>query len=190
MELPTEIWDTIVKQSKMTITDVIAETDIEKLRDIHEKIKMKLIKHDEMLLSKISIGDIVNVVNTQNCINEDDKYIIGSIYNNSIYDNRVYLQFLIPDTNGRIFGKYRREFGCGAKITVPVNCIRVVHSVIEQKNHHDEYLKTLSIGKVINFTKKDGGFFGGRIEKMYSKYVMVDTSIDKVYKHNIMINWD
>jgi len=187
MELPTEIWDVIVKQSRMTISDVIAETDISKLRNISKQINDRIYLHDEALLNQIAVGDIVSIPNNSEyskCL-----FIVQSIYRNGILDNNIYIQQVVPDTNGRIYGKYRLEFGCGSRTCKSVHLLKIEISISEQRRTLKEYAEKLKINDVIRYINRDGANVSGTIEKIYSKYVLTSNGA-RALKTNLVMRWE
>ena len=187
MELPNEIWDVIVKQSRLTINDVIAETDISKLRNIRKQINDRIYLHDEALLNQIAVGDIVSIPNNYEYI--DCLFIVQSIYPNGILDNNIYIHQVVPDINGCIYGKYRREFGCGCKTNKSVHLLKIEISINEQRRTLKEYAEKLKINDDIRYINRYGAFVSGTIEKIYSKYVLT-VSDERVLKTNLVMRWN
>ena len=186
MELPSEIWSIICQQSRMTIADVVAETDIDTLRGISKQITNRIYIHDEKLLNQISVGDIVSILNNPEYA--DCLFIVQNIFSNGVFDNNIYIQQIVPDLNGRIFGKYRREYGCGCKTHKSVHLLKIEVSVSEQRNTLNEYISKLVIGDNIRFINRDGALLSGTVGKIYSKFILTSNG-ERVSKTNLVMKW-
>ena len=186
MELPAEIWDVIVRQAKMSIDDVIKDTGIEKLREIRKQINDRIRENDEALLNQISVGDIVSIPNNaeySGCL-----FQVQSVWRNNILDNNIYIQQVVPDDNGRVYGKFRREYGCGCKTYKSVHLLKIEISVGEQRNTLNEYISKLKIGDIIRYINRDGALLSASIGKMYSKYILTPSG-DRVLKTQLVMIW-
>ena len=186
MELPVEIWDVIVRQAKMTISDVIADTEIEKLRDIRKQINDRIRENDEALLNQISVGDIVSIPNNSEysgCL-----FQVQSVWRNNILDNNIYIQQVVPDDNGRVYGKFRREYGCGCKTYKSVHLLKIEISIGEQRKTLKEYAEKLKINDNIRFINRDGAFLSGTVGKIYSKYILTPSG-ERVLKTQLVMIW-
>ena len=106
MELPNDIWDIIVKQSKKTNDDIVADMDLKELFWLEHSILQKKMEICDAIKSKIDKYDVIEITK----LNYEDKNITEEyIVADDILSEHRYIKCfkLITGDKKTIFGNYQ-----------------------------------------------------------------------------------
>ena len=106
MELPTDIWDMIVKQSKKTNDDIVADMNLQQLFWLEHSIIQKKMEICSDIKYKIDKYDVIEIANLDyDDKNITDKYIVADVI---LSEHRYIKCFkLIAGDKKTIFGNYQ-----------------------------------------------------------------------------------
>jgi len=150
MELPNEIWDIIVKQSKKSNYEFIKDMSIYELYELEYEIKEKRKKIYDAIKSKLNKYDIIKVThktdkNAYNC----DLLITNLNLNNS---NEISVSNLNKCNEKCIFGNYKNGDTFNFQIDLNNVDIKVISSLADRNKENIKIANSLKVGDVFIYS--------------------------------------
>lgn len=150
MELPNEIWDLIVKQSKKSNKDIIKDKNLNELFDLEKEINEQKNKMYDAIKSKLNKYDIIKVThrtdkNAYNC----DLLITNLNLNNS---NEISISNLNKCNEKCIFGNYKNGDIFSFQVDLNNIDIEVISTLEDRNNENIKFANSLKIGDVFVYS--------------------------------------
>jgi len=145
MELPHDIWDKIVKDSKGSIDEQIEKLDIDGLNSLIKKLTLKRNNMIKIGKSKFQFGDIVKVEGTNML-----KVVVG------FTNECLRLKKVVPSNELTGFGYYNQLYE-GEKdyaVLTELNCVEIFESRKDILKSMDTQLNGLISGDEIKYFTK------------------------------------
>jgi len=156
MELPNEIWDIIVKQSKKSNYEFIKDMSIYELYELEYEIKEKRKQIYDAIKSKLNKYDIIKVThktdkNAYNC----DLLITNLNLNNS---NEISVSNLNKCNEKCIFGNYKNGDTFNFQVDLNNVDIEIISSLADRNKENIKIANSLKVGDVFvysNYTSNE-----------------------------------
>ena len=147
MELPIDIWDIIVKQSKKSNSEFIKDKNLNELYELEYEIKEKIKKIYDTIKSKLKKYDIIKVTH------KTDKKAYKCVLFNFYRDHKISVAHLIKCNEKGIFGNYnivRDMFNSQFRSYIDLNNvdIEVISSLEDRNKENIKFANSLNIGDV------------------------------------------
>mgnify|MGYP003110684561 CR=1 FL=1 len=150
MELPNEIWDIIVKQSKKSNYEFIKDMSIYELYELEYEIKEKRKKIYDTIKSKLNKYDIIKVTHKTDKKAYNCDLLITNL--NLTNNNEIYVTNLNKCNEKCIFGNYKD----GDTISFPIDLnyvdIKVTSSLADRNKENIKIANSLKIGDVFIYS--------------------------------------
>ena len=157
MELPNDIWEEIVKQSKRTNDDIVADMDLKQLFWLEHSILQKKMEICDAIKSKINKYDVIEITKLNY---EDENITIEYIVADDILSGHRYIKCfkLITGDKKTIFGNYQFAYKKIYKIDLYDYKLNIkIKSKWEQRNRENiKIANSLKIGDVFCYSLYTG----------------------------------
>jgi hypothetical protein len=170
MELPNDIWDIIVKQSKKTNDDVVADMNLEELRMLEIVIAERKSKMYHEIKSKIDKYDIIEV------IDEDGKNVMDFVVIDKTAKRECCIRViqLINGNKKTIFGNYLNGNIYNSNLCLITNNIKI-KSKWEQRNRENiNIANKLKVGDVFWYSLYTGAEWCKMRKRIYEMNTFED----------------
>ena len=150
MELPNEIWDIIVKQSKKSNNEFIKEKNLDELFELEKAINEKKNKIYNTIKSKFNKYDIIKVThktdkNAYNC----DLLVTNLNLNNG---NKISVSNLNKGSDKCIFGNYKDGDIISFQIDLNYCNIEVISTLANRNKENIKIANSLNVGDVFVYS--------------------------------------
>ncbi len=150
MELPNEIWDIIVKQSKKSNAEFIKDMSIYELFELEYEIKEKRRQIYNTIKSKLNKYDIIKATHKidKNAYNCD--LLVTNLNLNC--DNKISVSNLNKCNEKCIFGKYKNGDITSFQLDLNYCDIEIISTLADRNKENINFANTLKIGDVFKYS--------------------------------------
>lgn len=156
MELPNEIWDIIVKQSKKSNYEFIKDMSIYELYELEYEIKEKRKKIYDTIKSKLNKYDIIKVTHKTDKKAYNCDLLITNL--NLTNSNEISVSNLNKCNEKCIFGNYKNGDTISFQIDLNNVHIEVISSLADRNKENIKIANSLKVGDVFvysNYTSNE-----------------------------------
>ena len=148
MELPTDIWDMIVKQSKKTNADIIADMDLQQLELLEALIKDKKKRIYNAIKNKLDKYDVIDAYSI------DNKYINSFIVIDKNITNINFIKVckLVSGNKKTIFGNYMGSPTYNEYIDLSTVNIKIKKKLQDNYTDNVKIANSLKVGDVFCYS--------------------------------------
>lgn len=195
MELPNDIWDIILKQSKKTNDDIVADMDLKQLFWLEQSIIQKKMEICNAIKSKIDKYDVIEITK----LNYEDKNITEDyIIADDILSEHRYIKCfkLVNGDKKTIFGKYQFAYKKIYKIDLydyKIN-IKIKSKIQDRCRENINIANKLKVGDVFVYSLYTGYEWCKMRNRIYEMEFFEDgllngVVIDKTPNKIIIVNY-
>jgi hypothetical protein len=170
MELPNDIWEEIVKQSKKTNDDIVADMNLEQLRTLEMVIAERKTKMYDEIKSKIDKYDIIEV------IDEDGKNVMDFVVIDKIAKRECCIKViqLINGNKKTIFGNYLNGNIYNSNLCLITYNIKIKSKYVDRHGENINIANKLKIGDVFCYSLYTGAEWVKMRKRIYEMNTFED----------------
>jgi hypothetical protein len=170
MELPNDIWDIIVKQSKKTNDDIVAGLTLEELRMLELVIAERKTKMYNEIKSKIDKYDIIEV------IDEDGKNVMDFVVIDKIAKRECCIRViqLINGNKKTIFGNYLNGNIYNSNLCLITYNIKIKSKLEQRHRENINIANKLKVGDVFCYSLYTGAEWVKMRKRIYEMETFED----------------
>lgn len=150
MELPSEIWDKIVKQSKKSNSEFIKDKNLNELIELEKAIEEKRNKIYDDIKSKLNKYDIIKVTHKTDKHAFNCDLLITNL--NLKKSNKISVCNLNKCNEKCIFGNYKNGDIHSFQIDLNDCIIKVISTLADRNKENIKFANTLEIGDVFVYS--------------------------------------
>lgn len=152
MELPNDIWNEIVKQSKKTNNDIVAGLTLKELRMLEIVIAERKTKMYNAIKSKLDKYDIIEVYDDNN------KYVMDCVVVNKNTKKECCIDViqLVNGSNKTIFGNYLHGNSYNIHLCLTKYNIKIKNKIQDRCRENINIANKLKVGDVICYSLYTG----------------------------------
>ena len=151
MELPNEIWEIIVKQSKKSNKEFIKDKNLDELFKLEYEINEQKNKIYDAIKKQLNKYDIIKVTHkTDKNAYKCDLLITNLILNNK---NKISVANLNKCNKKCIFGKYKSGDIFNFQVDLNNVDIEVISTLADRQNENIKIANSLKIGDIVVYSK-------------------------------------
>lgn len=190
MELPNEIWDTIVKQSRKTNDDIVTDMNLKELRMLEIVIAKRKTKMYNAIKSKLDRYDIIEVFDHNN------KYVMDCVVIDKIAKRECCIRVceLKNGNKKTIFGNYLNGNMNNQYLCLFTYNIKIKSKYVDRCRDNNKIANSLKVGDVFVYSLYTGAEWCKMKNRIYEmetfedglKYGIVS---DKTPNKIVMVNY-
>ena len=152
MELPNDIWNEIVKQSKKTNDDIIADMDLKELRKLEIVIAERKTKLFNDIKSKIDKYDVLEVFDNNN------NYVMDCVVINKISNRESCIRISVLRNGNKktIFGNYLNGDMYNQDLSLTAYNIKIKSKLEHRCRENINIANKLKVGDVFSYSLYTG----------------------------------